>query len=455
MKMYRSLNPATGELIKEFDCFSAVEVEGALRNAAAANKLWGATSIEERRERVLALSNIILNNVDAFAKSTSLEMGKPIKQAKGEVEKCAWLCEHTANNAAKYLAEIEKDFGNYKAKVVMQPIGTVLGVMPWNYPYWQVYRYAIPALMAGNTVLLKHAPNIPQCALNIEKSFEEAGFPKGCFQNLFINNEQVSQLIADDRVNAVTFTGSVRGGSAIGEQASKHIKKSVLELGGSDPFIVLKDADIDKAASMAVKGRFNNAGQVCIAAKRWIVEAEVYDSFVEKAKAAMSQIKVGNPLEAETDMGPLARIDIKEGVEKQVKASVEAGAKMLYRQTEGSFDENFYPPTLLANISKGMPVYDDEVFGPVACVIKADDVDEAINIANDTPYGLGASIFTKNADLAMEIAEKIETGNVAINGLVSSHPDLPFGGVKKSGYGRELGLFGIQEFLNIKTITIR
>ncbi len=379
-------------------------------------------------------------------------MGKPIKEARGEVKKCVWVCRFYAENAQQFLRDQTIKTENTQSLVAYNPLGIVLSIMPWNFPYWQVFRFAAPALMAGNAILLKHAPNVPQCAEAITDLIQQA-FPTAVFSNLYVNHLKIQGIIEDPRVRAVTFTGGDAAGAKVAATAGRSIKKTVLELGGSDPFIVLSDANLKEAAKAAVQSRFLNAGQSCIAAKRLIVVKSVADHFIDLLDATISQLKVGDPLEEETEVGPLARRDLLMNLDKQVQKSVQMGAKTLLggravRNSRG----NFYEPTLMINVQKGMPAFEEELFGPVAVVIIAEDEKEAIQLANDTAYGLGASIWTLDANKGMRLAREIQAGCVFINSMVYSDPRLPFGGIKKSGYGRELSEAGIREFVNVKTV---
>ena len=384
----------------------------------------------------------------------TLEMGKPISQAEAEAEKCAWVCDYYADNAESILKEEFIQTDASESYVRFDPLGVVLAVMPWNFPFWQVFRFAAPALMAGNVGILKHASNVPMCAEAIENIFLEAGFPEGAFKNLVISSKPVKNIIDNPLVKAATLTGSENAGRNVAERSGKNLKKTVMELGGSDPFIILPDADLEKASSVAVTARMINNGQSCIAAKRFIITEAVYDEFLELFLSKMQAVKMGDPMNPETELGPLARKDLMLELDEQVKQSVEAGAEILTGGKPVDGKGYFYPPTVLVNIGKGSPAYEQELFGPVASVIKAKDEADAIRIANDTDFGLGASLWTNNIQHAKELAKEIESGSVFINGLVKSDPRLPFGGIKISGYGRELSHYGIKEFVNIKTVWI-
>jgi succinate-semialdehyde dehydrogenase / glutarate-semialdehyde dehydrogenase len=389
-----------------------------------------------------------------LATTITAEMGKPIVEAEAEVEKCALTCEFYAANAARFLADEPRASSATESYVQFTPLGTVLAIMPWNFPLWQLFRFAAPALMAGNTAMLKHASSVPQCALAIEEVFRASGFPDGVFRTLLISGAAASRLIEDRRIVAVTLTGSDEAGRRVAETAGRAIKKTVLELGGSDPFIVLADADLDAAVETGVRARFQNTGQSCIAAKRFIVEAAVFDEFQERFLEAVRRLRVGDPMERTTQIGPLARNDLRDTLEQQVRASVMCGARVLTGGARLAGRGYFFAPTVLTDVSPDMPASCEEVFGPVAAFIRARDVDQAIAVANQTPYGLGANLWTADMARARQLARDIEAGQVFINGMVTSDPRLPFGGVKQSGYGRELAEFGIREFINIQTVWI-
>ncbi len=450
----QTLNPTNEELIKVFDEMSAEEVEKAIAKGHETFLSWRKTSFAERSKLMHKAASILREKKREFAEVMTLEMGKPIKQAEAEAEKCAWVCDYYADNAEKILSEefIETDAS--ESYVRFDPLGVVLAVMPWNFPFWQVFRFAAPALMAGNVGVLKHASNVPMSAENIERIFLEAGFPEGAFQNLAIPSRLVPNVIDNPLVKAATLTGSEDAGRHVASRSGKNLKKTVMELGGSDPFIILEDADLEKASSVAVIARMINNGQSCIAAKRFIVTEKVYDEFLDLFLQKMKAVKTGDPMKEETELGPLARKDLMLELDEQVKKSVEAGAEILTGGKPLEGKGFFYPPTVLVNIHKGMPAYEEELFGPVASVIKAKDEADAIRIANDSVFGLGASLWTQNTEHGKELAKKIESGSVFINGLVKSDPRLPFGGVKISGYGRELSHYGIKEFVNIKTVWI-
>ncbi|HZS28594.1 MAG TPA: NAD-dependent succinate-semialdehyde dehydrogenase, partial [Candidatus Angelobacter sp.] len=390
-----------------------------------------------------------------YGELATVEMGKPIAEAEAEIEKCAWNCDFYAEHAPKFLSDEHVQMDLSDSFVAFQPLGVVLAVMPWNFPFWQVFRFAAPALMAGNVGLLKHASNVPQCALAIEDIFRRAGFPEGVFQTLLIGSDRVNRVIADPRVAAVTLTGSVGAGSSVAATAGKEIKKTVLELGGSDPFIVMPSADLDRAVTTAVQARVINNGQSCIAAKRFIVDDKIYDSFTRKFVENMAALKVGDPMDPVTDVGPLATQDVLRGLEEQVNQTVQMGAKVLLGGKKLDRPGNFFAPTVLANIPKGSPAIDDELFGPVASIFRVKSMEDAINIANDSKFGLGACAWTNDQAEQELFIHRIESGLAFINAMVASDPRIPFGGVKQSGYGRELSHFGIREFVNTKTVSIQ
>ncbi len=452
----QSKNPATGEVLKTFSELSDEEVKNKIGVGAEAFKSWRETSFEYRAGLMHKHAEYLRENKERLAKYASIEMGKTKAAAIIEVEKCATVCDYYADNAENFLVNEIIESTAKENYVSFEPLGIVLAVMPWNFPYWQAYRFLAPALMSGNVCLLKHASNVPECAESIEKSLLASGFPEGTFQNLFISSSKVESIIRDPRVMAVTLTGSEVAGRSVASIAGDEVKKTVLELGGSDPFIVLADADVKLAAKDAAIGRMqNNVGQSCIAAKRFIVHTSIVDEFTKLFVEHFSNLVVGDPLDERTTVGPLATEQGLLEVERQVDESVAKGGEILCGGKRVGSVGYFYAPTILGNVKKGMPVYDEEVFGPVAPIITFTDEDEAIKIANDTPFGLGATIFTKDIDKAKKLVTKIEAGNVFINGFVRSDPRAPFGGTKRSGYGRELGEYGIKEFVNIKNVWIQ
>ncbi len=451
---FESINPATGEVLARYDEMSAAEVDAAIEAAAAEFRSWRTTSFATRTQLMHRAAGELRENREDCARMITLEMGKPIAQARSEVDKCALVCEWYAENAERTLAREILESDASESYVRFDPIGPVLAVMPWNFPFWQVFRFAAPALMAGNTCLLKHASNVPGCALQIERIFRRAGFPEGCFRTLLIGSGAVRAVIDHPAVAAATLTGSESAGSHVAAQAGARLKKTVLELGGSDPFIVLDDADIDVAARTGAMARMINTGQSCIAAKRFIVQEAVAERFTSLFVHAVAAMRTGDPMRDDTDAGALAREDLLFDLDAQVRASVALGAVVLTGGRRLDGPGAFYMPTVLGNVRKGMPVFDEETFGPVAAVITARDEDEAVDIANDSAFGLGASLWTRDRERAARLAVRLETGSVFVNGLVKSDPRLPFGGVKRSGYGRELSHYGIREFVNIKTVWI-
>ncbi len=451
---FQTLNPATEELIKTYELIDNEELERKIDKAHDAFLSWHKFTYEQREKMMNQLADVLEADKKMHAQSITKEMGKPIAQSVGEIEKCAFVCRYYAQNAKSFLQEQFKNLKNKDSYITFEPLGVIYGIMPWNFPYWQFFRYAAPAIMAGNTTLLKHAPNVPECALNIDKLFSKAGFPESVFQSLFIDYEQSNQVIAHPAVKGVTLTGSDGAGSAVASEAGKHIKKTVLELGGSDPFIVLNDANLEEAAKEAATARMQNSGQSCIAAKRFIIEKGVADSFTNKFLTQIRNLKVGNPEDKNNYLGPLARKDLLSNLERQVNESVNAGAKVLIGGSKPEGQGYYYNPTVITNVKPNMPAYHEELFGPVAALFVVENQEEAIELANDTQYGLGAAIWSGDIEKAKLVGRAIETGTIAINGMVKSDPHIPFGGVKKSGYGRELSEFGIKEFLNVKTVNV-
>ena len=452
--MLRSIDPANGTELATFPELDAAGIEAAVERAYSSRHAWRDAGIDLRTALLRSVAGVLRAEKARFAGLMTAEMGKPIVEAEAEVEKCAWTATWIADNAARLLADEPIESTATKSYVRYQPLGVILAVMPWNFPFWQAFRAGLPALAAGNVMLLKHASNVPQCALAIEDVFREAGVPKGVFQTLLIGPGPVAGIIADRRVAGVTLTGSEAAGELVASAAGKALKKSVLELGGSDPFIVLEDADIKTAATVACRARNQNNGQSCIAAKRFIVAEPIADEFEELFSKAVAALKVGDPTDRANQVGPLARPDLVDILEKQVKESISKGAKVLaggHRLDNGG---NFYEPTVLTGVKPGMPVYDEETFGPVAAVIRVRDAEEALRVANDTDFGLGSSIWTADVERGQMLAERVEAGLVFINGMVASDARLPFGGVKRSGYGRELSSYGIKEFTNIQTVWV-
>jgi succinate-semialdehyde dehydrogenase/glutarate-semialdehyde dehydrogenase len=449
-----SINPATGEKLKEFSAFDDAEIEKRLGRTDEAFRRYRGTTFSERSELLHAVTELLFQEKQKLAQIITLEMGKLFRDSAAEIEKCARGCRFYAENGERFLERESAQTDAAESYIEYQPLGPVLAIMPWNFPFWQVFRFAAPALMAGNVGLLKHASNVPQCALAIEEIFCHAGFEDGVFQALMIEPEQVEKLIVDPRVKAVTVTGSEMAGAAVASAAAREIKKSVLELGGSDAFIVMPSADFERTLSTALKARTINSGQSCIAAKRFIIADEIYERFLEQFVDRMRTLKLGDPTDPETELGPLATEQIQQGVHAQVQKTITAGAKLLTGGNRIRCPGFFYEPTVLVDVPKNSPAYRDEVFGPVAAVFRVADVHEAIDLANDTTFGLGASAWTNDRKEQKLFASELDTGMVFINAMVASDPRLPFGGVKRSGFGRELGAAGIREFTNTKTIWI-
>ena len=449
-----SINPATGEKLKEFAAFDDQEIEKRLARAEQAFAHHRRESFPKRAQLMVAAASLLEQEKEKFARIITAEMGKLLRAAMDEVEKCARACRFYAENAERFLGDEPAQTDAARSYVAYQPMGPVFAIMPWNFPFWQVFRFAAPALMAGNVGLLKHAANVPQCALAIEEIFCRAGFGEGVFQTLLIEANQAEKIIVDLRVKAVTLTGSDRAGSAVASIAAREIKKSVLELGGSDAFIVMPSADFEGAVSTGVKARTINTGQSCIAAKRFLIADPVYDKFVEQFVERMRTLKVGDPLDETTEIGPLATEQILKGVQEQVQKSIAAGAKLLTGGNRIHGPGFFYEPTVLVDVPKESPAFREEVFGPVASIFRVRDNAEAIEMANDNVYGLGASVWTADKKEQELFASELETGMVFVNGMVASDPRLPFGGIKRSGFGRELGAVGIREFTNTKTVWI-
>lgn len=447
--MIESRNPYNGELIEKFKEFTNPEIEEALDKADKRFKKWRKTSFQDRAELMKKAAKELKKNKDEYARDISLEMGKPIKQAVAEIEKCAWVCEYYAENAEKHLSNRDIKTDASKSYVSYEPIGVVLAVMPWNYPFWQVFRFAAPALMAGNIGILKHASNVMRSANNIQKVFERAGFPESCFQNLVVSSSKIENIIKDSRVKAVTLTGSKPAGAAVASTAGEEIKKSVLELGGSNALVVFKDANISETVKTCVQARFQNTGQSCIAGKRLLLHESIADEFLEEFLVQVRELKSGDPMDKDTFIGTLAREDLAEELEKQVKDSVKAGAKIVLG---GKRDRAYMEPTVLTDVTADMSMFKEETFGPAIGVTKFKKDQEAIDLVNLSDFGLGVSIFTEDMDFAEKIVPEFEDGAVFINELVKSDPRLPFGGTKISGYGRELSEDGIREFVNKKTV---
>jgi succinate-semialdehyde dehydrogenase/glutarate-semialdehyde dehydrogenase len=450
----KSINPATGKVIREYTEHEGHEVDQIILDVHSTWAEWKNTSFESRALLMKQAANLLRDRKDHYARLMTMEMGKLLRESLAEIEKCAWVCDYYADHAAGMLQDevIETDASH--SFVTFQPLGVVLAVMPWNFPFWQVIRFAAPALMAGNAAVLKHASNVPGCALAIEEIFREAGFPANLFRTLLIPSSGVDRVISNPLIVAATLTGSEAAGSQVASLAGKYLKKTVLELGGSDAFIVLEDADLDSAVKTAITARMLNQGQSCIAAKRFIVVESVAQQFEAGLKTAFEALRTGDPLDAETQIGPMARPDLVDEIELQVNTSLAAGARLVTGGHRPRPAGCYYEPTILAGVVKGMPVYSQETFGPVVSLITVKNEEEAIRVANDSDFGLGGCVWTRDLKRGEKIARKIDTGAMFVNGMTKSDPRLPFGGIKKSGYGRELGIYGIKEFVNIKTIWI-
>jgi len=450
----QSINPATEEVLASFEEHSEREINEVLDRSVDTFREWSRQPFSHRVGLMLRAAQQLRTDASRLAELITLEMGKPLSQSRAEIEKCAWCCEYFAENAEAFLADIPKPSSATESYVAFDPLGPVLAIMPWNFPFWQVFRFAAPALMAGNVGVLKHASNVPQCALAIEKVFQQAGFPAGAFQTLLIPGSRALSLVEDPRITAVTLTGSEEAGASVAEASGRALKPTVLELGGSDPYIVLADADVEAAARVAIDARFQNAGQSCISAKRFIVVDSVADEFEERFRNGIEELVVGDPMDGTSKIGPLAKEDLVDTLEEQVRLSVNAGATIVTGGQRLERRGYYYAPTLISGVKPGMSVFTEETFGPAAALIRAADADEAIDLANDSRFGLGASLWTRDLARGKKLARTIESGSVFINGMVASDPRLPFGGVKRSGYGRELADFGIREFVNIKTVWI-
>ena len=449
-----SVNPATGEVIREYKEQSPTEVEAIVESAQAAFHGWSKTTVADRARALQRLAAALEDGVDEYASLISTEMGKRIDESRGEIRKCAWLARHVAEEGPEALSFHHVDTEAEESYLRFDPLGVLLGVMPWNFPFWQLFRFAIPAIMAGNAILLKHAPNVFGCALAIEELMVEAGLPEHLLQALIVGEERVDELLKRPEIRGVSVTGSDEAGSAVASRAGREIKKSVLELGGSDPFIVFGDADIEHAVNAAVASRMINAGQSCIAAKRFLVAERVFNAFADSFSEQFTNLRVGHPLDMETQVAPLARDDLLDNLHRQVAESRSQGAKLCCGGEQYESSGFYYRPTVLREVTPEMPVFQEETFGPVAPIIPFGDLDEALRLANMTSYGLGASIWTADRERAGEAAARLEAGAVFVNEIVKSDPRLPFGGVKRSGYGRELSHFGLYEFTNIKSVWI-
>jgi succinate-semialdehyde dehydrogenase/glutarate-semialdehyde dehydrogenase len=448
----KSINPYNGKVLNTYTELSDKQLVQKLEKSSKAFEKWRKVPLKERASLMKNVGQVLRENVEEYAKMITLEMGKPIKESRAEVNKCAWVCDYYAENAEAFLADEMIKTDAQKSFVHKEPIGTVLAIMPWNFPFWQVFRFAAPTLTAGNVGLLKHASNVLGCSKEIEGVFKKAGFPKDVFQSLIVNHDKIEKIIENDIVKAVTLTGSEKAGSAVAQISGKHIKKSLLELGGSNAFIVWDDADIDKTVATALTARMLNCGQSCIAAKRFILMEGIYDEFVEKFTKGVIEIKSGDPMEEETKIGPLAREDLADELQKQVKASIKKGAKLILG---GKQNGAYHEPTILGNVKPGMPAFDEETFGPLAAMIKVKTIEEAFRLSEQSKFGLGVTVCTSNIEKALEYVGAVSDGAYFINELVKSDPRLPFGGQKRSGYGRELAKDGMMEFVNRKTVYVK
>ncbi len=452
---FTTINPATEEILAEYPEMSGSQIEGVLHNTDGAFDTWRRVAVSDRAERLRVLAAKLREGEAEYAALMTREMGKPLAQARGEVNKCAWACDYYADKAVEFLADAVIESDASRSFVTYQPLGVVLAIMPWNFPFWQVIRFAAPAITAGNTGILKHAPNVTGCALALEELFREAGYPDHVFRTLVVDVPAVEPVIRDDRIKAVTLTGSNRAGEAVAAAAGASIKKTVLELGGSDPSVILADADVEAAAAECITSRLSNAGQSCIAAKRLIVVNDVRDEFEARIMERMSEAVVGDPTDPDTTVGPLARADLRNNLHRQVTESLANGARLLLGGEVPDPPGFFYPPTAITDVGPGMPAYDEELFGPVAAIIPVADEEEALRVANDTIYGLSASVYTGDEERGQQIAtELLNAGGCFVNTFARSDPRLPFGGIKQSGYGRELSAVGIREFVNVKTVWV-
>lgn len=451
-----SVNPSNGKVIRSYSFMTNAQVNNAIEKAHRAFAIWKKESFSKRGEKVKKLAALLRKNSADYARLMAEEMGKPVSQGRKEIEKCAWVSDFYSENAEKFLSAEPVQTGMSKSYIAFEPLGLILAVMPWNFPFWQVFRAAVPALMAGNVILLKHASNVPGCAEAIEKIFEDSEFPLGAFSNIFVETKDISSLIEHPLIQAVTLTGSVPAGRSVAAKAGGCLKKTVLELGGSDAYVVLADANLSETVKVCGEARLINGGQSCVAAKRFIVEEKIYEKFLAGLADFMKSQKMGDPLDEQTMVGPMARMDLRKQIHWQVKESIKKGAKLIIGGHIPKGKGSYYPPTVLGDVRKGMNIFDEEVFGPVAAVIRAKDEDEAVELANDTDFGLGGAVFTKDLEKGEHIArDGLNAGLAFVNTNVQSDPRLPFGGIGQSGYGRELSSFGIREFVNIKTVCVK
>ncbi|MFJ2620445.1 NAD-dependent succinate-semialdehyde dehydrogenase [Glutamicibacter sp. NPDC087344] len=450
--MITTVNPATGQQVAAFEPHTAEEIDDILTSAAQAQKQWRTVPLTERVGYLTKTAQVLRERKEKYAQMITLEMGKPITEARSEIEKCALTLDYYAEHAATYLAAESIETQAEESGVVFEPLGVVLAIMPWNYPFWQFFRFAAPALAAGNGAILKHANNVPQAALAAEEILRDAGVPRGLFSTVLVDSSKVAGIIADDRIAAVTLTGSTEVGAIVAGQAGQSLKKQVLELGGSDPFLVLADADVRKAAEVAVKARFTNGGQSCVNSKRFIVHDSVADEFVKLFTEGVAALKVGDPTEDTTQIGPMARANLRADIDDQVQRSIAGGAELKLGGKLLEGDGFYYAPTVLDHVQPGHAAFDEETFGPVAAIIRVDSIQQAVRLANQTEFGLAATVFSESHETTRQVVAQLEAGAVFVNGMVASDPRLPFGGIKKSGYGRELSSYGIREFTNIKTV---
>ena len=455
MKPLLSINPSTGSIIKSFDQYGESKVDHIISGAHKIQKIWEKTELKFKLACIERLSEILADSKKEYASLMAEEMGKPFKQGTEEIEKCIWLCNYFIGNSKNYLKDKIVKTKGQKSFITFKPLGLILGIMPWNFPFWQVFRFSVPSIIAGNGVILKHAPNVQGCAFKIESSFSEAGFPKNLFQNIVVSSNRVSDVIKNPKIAAITLTGSTRAGKSVAEVSGKVLKKTVLELGGSDPYVILEDADIEKSINSCINGRLLNAGQSCISAKRLIVVDKLYDQFLDSLKNKLSKKIMGDP-KGDVDLGPMVSIEARKVVHSQVLKSIKNGANLIIGGEIPEMLGAFYPITLLSNVKPGMVAFDEEIFGPVFSLIKARNENHAIDLANNSSFGLGAAVFTKNIHKGEEIAKnRLDAGLCFVNDFVKSDPRFPFGGIKQSGYGRELSIYGLLEFVNIKTIVIK
>ena len=454
--MIITINPANEELLAEYPVMSAAEIDQVLEVSEHASGIWKNIPVDERKIPMHRLADLLREQREVHGAMISREMGKPLGEAVAEVEKCAWVCDYYAEHARAFLQPEKVDIDGMTGLVTFEPLGVVLGVMPWNFPFWQVIRFAAAVMMAGNGVVIKHAPNVTGSAIALENLFREAGFPADLYRTLHIDLEQVNQMVGDiiahPVIKAVSVTGSTGAGIAVASKAGKALKRSVLELGGNDPYVVLDDADLDRSVDVCIASRLLNAGQSCVAAKRFIVHHSIKSRFEEKMRERVSQKKIGDPFDPEVHIGPIARRDLRDDLHRQVEQSRDLGAKVLCGGEVPDMKGYFYPPTIVTDVSPDMAVYGEETFGPVATILEARDDDDAVRIANDSPYGLGSAVFSSDPERARQVAGRLDAGNCFVNAMVKSDPRLPFGGIKQSGYGRELSRYGMREFVNVKSM---